>query len=216
MKLQFCVLAVIAAGAAHAQTSLDTFVFDDSLFGDTLLESDGGAFSFSNWLNVNNVSPGNPGFLTGANFDTGIANIGQSGNPVYTIGYNVPIFNNPGDDLGIVVARYSEDTITFAVSADGVNFTADTNYGFETAIDTGVHKQYYYGGGGPYDAELFVQSVDLSDYGLALGDSIVATRITGSTQLDLVRAAGYLVPEPSTIGAFAVAGLAFFVRRRRR
>lgn len=216
MKLQFCVLAVIAAGAAHAQTSLDTFVFDDALFGDTLLESDGGAFSFSNWLNVNNVSPGNPGFLTGANFDTGIANIGQSGNPVYTIGYNVPIFNNPGDDLGIVVARYSEDTITFAVSEDGVSFTADTNYGPETAIDTGVHKLYYYGGGGPFDAELFVQSVDLSDYGIAPGGSIVATRITGSSQLDLVRAAGYLVPEPSTIGAFAVAGLAFFARRRRR
>ena len=47
--------------------------------GDTLVESDvssSSTFRARNWLNVVNSDPGNPGALTGGNFDTGIANIG--------------------------------------------------------------------------------------------------------------------------------------------
>ena len=217
MKALFGLALLATVATAHGQLTLDNFVFDNNLFGDTLLESDGGAFSFNNWLNVNNVSPGNPGFLTGASFDTGIANIGMNGtNPRYTIGYNTPIVNNVGADLGIVVARYTEDDISFAVSQDGSSFTNNRAYGPQEAFDTGVHYEYFYGGGGPSDAELFVQPIDLSDFGVALGDSIVATRIGGSPQLDLIRVAGFAaVPEPATIWVVG-AGLLTLFRRRRK
>ena len=60
--------------------TLGSFNFNDSQFGNTLGESDGGTFSDNNWLNVVNANPGNPGALTGANVNTGIANIGLSAN----------------------------------------------------------------------------------------------------------------------------------------
>ena len=60
----------LAAGVAYGQTSLGAFTFNDNQFGNTLTESDGGTFSSTNWLNVVNVDPGNPSYLTGANFDT--------------------------------------------------------------------------------------------------------------------------------------------------
>lgn len=217
IRIALSLTIVGVATAAQAQLSLDTFVFDNSQFGDTLLESDGGTFSFSNWLNVSNAIPGNPGYLTGASFDTGIANIGLGTTPIYTIGYNNPILNRPGDDLGVVVARYSEDEVILAVSTDGVNFSANQTFGFESAVDTGVHKQYFYGGGGPFDAELFVHPVDLSIFGVAEGTSIQAARVTGTPQLDLVRVAGLAVPEPSTALVFlGLAAARAAIRRQRR
>ena len=71
--------------------------------------------------------------------------------------------------------------------------------------------------GGPFDAELFVQPVDLSNFGVALGESVRATQVSGSPQLDLIRVAGFLaVPEPSTIALFGVGILAYSRRRFRR
>lgn len=212
MKLLISVLALGVAASLRAQVTLGDFEFDEHLFGDTLLESDGGSFSAGNWLNVVSQNPGNPGFLTGANFNTGIANIGMTTSPIYTIGYNGMIVNRPGNDLGIVVARYTEDNIRFSVSEDGVNFSSTVTYGPETAFDTGVHFDYFYGGGGPFNAELFVQPVDLSDFGMAIGSGITAVRVTGDPQLDLVRVAGF-VPEPGTYLAFG-SGAILLLRRR--
>ena len=191
MKLFLVSLSSLLAVSSYGQTSLDNFLFDDTLFGDSLVESDQGIFSFGNWLNVISSRPGNPAYLTGPHFNTGIANIGLSGNPTYTIGYNIPIFNRVGPDLGVVVARYTEDTVRLAVSVDGTSFSTEHVYQASDAIDTGVHKLYYYGGGGPFDAELFVQPVELSDYGVGIGNSILATRVSGTPQLDLIRVAGF-------------------------
>ena len=210
MRLVNLALLMVLAASARAQLSLDNFVFDNNSFGDALIESDAGSFSLSNWLNVVNAHPGNPGLLTGASFDTGIGS-----QPVYTIGYSNGIVNRPGADLGIVVARYTEDSIQFAVSEDGFSFTNSVTFGPESAIDTGVHYDYFYGGGGPFDAELFVQPVDLSDFGVSLGNSITAAQVTGSSQLDLIRVAGFAaVPEPGTLLALGI-GAAALIRRRR-
>jgi len=220
LKAAAASVALLAlAGPAQAAT-LGAFEFDDSEFGDTLLESDGGAFSSNNWLNVVNADPGAPGYLTGPTFDTGIANIGLIGQPVYTIGYAGGIDNGVGADLGIVTARFSDsDTITIEFSLDGITFTGPIALGPELAVSTGETRNYVYDGGGPFTATLFVTSVDLSDYGFGAGDVVTAVRVTGGPQLDLIRVAGFgaAIPEPTTwalmISGFGLAGAG--LRRRR-
>lgn len=216
MKLYVCAFITCFASWTVAQTTLGDFTFDDALFGDTLVESDGGTYSSSNWLNTANLSPGNPGYLTGVGFDTGIANIGLGGNATtYTLGYSTPIVNRPGADVGVVVARFSEDTISIAFSADGTTFGSSLAFGPETAFETGVHRTYFYGGGGPYNAELFVHPLDLTDFGFAENDTVNAAQISGSTQLDLIRVAGFApVPEPATMVALSLGVLALLKRKR--
>lgn len=205
---------LVSARPAAAQTTLGTFTFDDNLFGDTLIQSDGGTFANHNWLNTVNANPGSPGYLTGANFNTGIANIGVGGAPVYTIGYNTPILNDLGADLAIVSARFSADTFDLAVSTDGVNFTSTQSFAPATAVNTGVGRTYYYNGNGPFSSTLFATGVDLSAFGIAQGASISAVRITGLPEADLIRVAGFraatsAVPEPSSALLF-LPGLAAF------
>lgn len=195
---------------ARADILLGAFNFDSGLFGTTLTQSDGGAFAQQNWLNVVNADPGDPGYLTGASFDTGIGNIGSDGQlPSYTIGYSTPITNGAGDDFGIVVARFSDDPITIAFSSDGgTTFTPNAVIDPASATDSLVDNDYFYAGGGPFDASLFVHSLDLSDFGVAEGDGVNAIRISGveGGQLDLIRVAGFdkeedsqAVPEPATL-----------------
>lgn len=221
IALGLCAAGLAFAGQAQAIT-LGGFEFDDGEFGDTLSESDGGAFSAGNWLNTTNVDPGNPDYLTGANFETGVANIGLSGRgAIYTIGYTGGVDNDSGFDLGVVTARYStNDSITIELSLDGITFFAPINLGPLQAVATGVNKSYFYGGGGPFGAELYVTSIDLSDYGFGAGDTLKAVRVTGSPELDLIRVAGFGaggVPEPGTwalmIMGFGLAGAG--LRRRR-
>lgn len=198
--------------------TLGSFTFNDSQFGNTLQESDGGPYRNGNWLNVVNANPGNPGALTGPNFDTGIANIGLSGAPVYTIGYNTPIANGQSADLGIVSARFStNDTFSLAVSTDGINFTAPIAFGPGLAVSTGAGRNYFYApSGGPFSCFLFVTPVDLSAFGLASGATISAVRITSSPEGDLIRVAGFTIPEPGPLLFISCGVLALVVHSQRR
>ncbi|MDR3621264.1 MAG: PEP-CTERM sorting domain-containing protein [Paludisphaera borealis] len=207
---------------ASADVVLGSFDFNSLQFGDSLIQSDGGTFAGSNWLNTTNVDPGASGYLTGANFETGIGNIGNLSNPVYTILYNTAIQNGAGYDLGVVTSQFSVgDTITLAVSTDGgATFSADQDFGPGLAVDTGVVRSYFYNGGIGGRANLFVTSIDLSSFGIAANASINAVRITGVPELDLNRVAGFAigaVPEPSSLALAGVAtafGLIFARRRR--
>ena len=197
--------------------SLGGFTFNDTQFGNTLTESDGGTFRNGNWLNTIPENPG-LGALTGVSFNTGVANIGLLSTPVFTIGYNTPIANNPGADFGIVSARFStNDTFTLSVSTDGINFTSPINLGPGLAVSTGVVKSYYYGDSfAPVNCTLFVTAVDLGSFGLGSGQTISAVRITSFPEGDLIRVAGLAIPEPSSLSLVSVGLISGFMFIRRK
>ena len=212
-------LFLVSGFVAPAQVVLGPFTFDSTRFGNSLLESDGGAFSSIRWLNTVNINPGNPNFLTGPHFNTGIANIGLNGAmPLYTIGYQSPIINGPGADLGVVVARFSTNNFLMAVSTDGgATFSSDQLIEGDTAQTTGVGRSYYFAFAGPYDCTLFVHSIDLGSFGLPGGAGVNAVRITSGEELDLIRVAGFLpVPEPGWWTWIVLAGVFVLGRRLTR
>ena len=209
IKKVAAIAGLLLLGAESAlPITLGPFIFNDSQFGTTLAESDGGTFRNRNWLNIVDANPGNPGALTGANFDTGIANIGLFGQPVYTIGYNTAIANRTGFDLGIVSARLStNDTFRLEVSTDGINFTGPIDFGPALARNTGVDKSYIYGAtGNGVRARLFLTPVDLSAFGVASGDTIAAVRVTSFPEGDLIRIAGLVSTVPDAGSTLTLLG----------
>lgn len=215
-KMVACIslAAMLTSGtAAAASLGLGAFQFDTARFGDTLAESDGGTFRTANWLNTVNADPGTPGALTGANFNTGIANINSV---IYTIGYSTGIVNGAGADFGVVTARFSSDTIDLTVNGTTLA------YGPALGIGTGVFRDFFYGGPFVYDAQLFVTPVDLSDFGLAAGAVANSISVTSGSQLDLIRIAGFdtgttVVPVPGAmlLMVSGLLGIAGWARRKR-
>jgi MYXO-CTERM domain-containing protein len=225
-ELMWMCVGMLTAMTAQAGTiTLGTFTFNDQEFGNTLSQSDGGTFLSNNWLNVVDSDPGSPGALTGANFNTGIANIGIDGATVeYTIGYDTPIVNGPGADFGLVVGySWQTDVYHVAVSANGTTFTPFQNFsGGSLGVDTGVNMSYWYAGEGQYATDLIVVPIDLSQFGIASGASVDAIEIEGlaGEQPDYFRIAGFgtgttVSPEPVSmlLAGAGLAGLAFWRRR---
>jgi len=219
----FCACAVSASSAVAGTVSLGSFTFNSDQFGDTLSQSDGGTYAAANWVNIVASDPGSPAYLTGANFDTGIANIGLTGPVSYTIGYNTPITNNSGADIGVVTARFSfGDAVTLTINGITKTYGPDP----DPAISTGVSIPYYYAPSPLLQpADLWVTLIDLNDFSVAGGASINSLVVTGSPELDLIRVAGLIpssspseTPLPAALPLFAsgLGALGLFGWRRKK
>jgi len=223
MRLLLAASLLTVATTAQAQTTLGGFTFDNSKFGNSATISDA-AFFDDNWLNTTNANPGLLS-LTGVNFNTGVANLGVRGTPIIVgIGYSGGIANGTGADFGVVTARFSADNYRVRVSTDGITFGDWLNVLGSSAFATGEIRQYNYAGVGLASAEFYVHALDLSAFDIGAGESVLAIEVEGSTELDLIRVAGFVdgtpssvVPEPGTwmLMAGGLAGLGVFARRRR-
>lgn len=199
--------------AVAAPVMLGAFSFDSALFGNSLIESDGGFRSINSFLNAaGNVAPGNPAVLTGVGFGTGVANIHLS-DVNYTIGYASPIRNNAGADFGVVTARFSTtDTIRLTINA------TQRDYGPSLAVATGSGA-YYFFGDRFHETMRYVTPIDLSDFGVAPGAGVTMINVTGAPELDLIRVAGFTsaaqdLPEPATFALLGLGVLGLYLLRR--
>jgi hypothetical protein len=207
---------VAATTASAAPVTLGGFSFDPEQFGDSLAQGDGGGFAQVNWLNVNDADPGSPGYLTGADFDTGIGRIRDLFDLTYTIGYATPIVNGAGADFGVVTAYLAADVI-LTINGNTQTIAA------ATAQATGVSRAYWFGSStlGPQTGALFVMAVDLSLFGVASGASVNSITLAGY-DVSAIRIAGFdrgldlAVPAPPALAAFGVGLLALAATRPRR
>jgi len=203
-------VALLAATTAHAEpVTLGSFAFDSRLFGDTMTPAVPAPLPVPQlWLNVANVTPAPGTYLVGPTFNTGLQ-LGAGG--LFAIGYSSPIINGPGADLGIITAPNrtpGEPVANFLIINNSVAVPYDP---LRAGVDTGVTRDYFLQGQptGPFRFSLFVTPVELSDFGIAEGESIQSVRIgstnggvLGGPNLATIRVAGFergdavAVPEP--------------------
>lgn len=168
----------------------------------------GGIWSSLNIVNVplsiNDAFSGSP--LA----DDGYAN-GQAGVTVQCTFAVGDLVNGSGPDLLFVDSRYSDNSYNIYIGNDG--FTVPMFAG--GAGSSGDTRDYYYGGGGPYRADLIVYAFDLSSWGVAPGGVVTDVRFVGlSDQVDPIGFGSINVPAPGALAALGMGAL--FAGRRRR
>src|SRR5262245_43470728 len=168
-----------------------------------------------------------PNFNTGL-LAAGFAEANPEFIAVRTIGYATPIINRPGPDVGIVLGFEPRVPTFVSVSTDGgqsflgldgvptgawgnIFPAGDALHAViaSPAIDSGVSMTYYHGdfcqcgpaGMAPRELPLWVQTLDLSGFGIPEGQGVSAVRVLeDDPSFLLLRIAGLepaAVPEPS-------------------
>jgi len=194
----------------------ELFTFNDAQLGNTLLESDGGTFRNSNWLNIVNANPGNPGALTGANFDTA-SPISVWAVRLSTLSVTIqPLRTGLVRTLESFSARFSvSDTFNLAVSTDGIKLYSVHGFRARARRDHRWSRGITFMPAMAHSPLLSSLHRWTSTYfGLAAGATISAVRISALPEGDLIRVAGInAIPEPSSILLISsgMISLAFFI-----
>lgn len=164
------------------------------------------------WCNVvNSAIDLNTAFSGSPIIDDGYCN-GTTGTTVQ-VEFGSPIVNGAGNEFVMFDGRFSPNDYRVATNWD--NFGATLLLPANAFTDTGVDRDYYYGGTGPFSANVMGHAFDLSDLGVPLGSSVTSVRfIAVSSQVDPL-GIGALVPEPSTL-VFMSAAVMLLRRRTRK
>lgn len=144
--------------------------------------------------------------------EDGWANLGFSFGPVtIDINFAQPVRNNDGDDLVFFDCLFSNNSYFVSTEYDGFGnqlFIDNTKW-----LDTGERRDYWWKGGLLSNITVLGQGFDLSNLGVAPGDSVSTVRfVTGNNEGDPL-GIGAIVPAP---GAGAALGLGMLMTRRAR
>lgn len=206
MKTVLAIAALtLAAGAASAET-IGGYTIVDTPVRARLVAGGGAGWD---WLNVVNAPVSvNDAFSGSLLADDGYAN-GPAGTTVEATFAAGALVNNPGVDFIFVDSRYSLNEYNIYIDADG--FTTPQFAG--GAAGTGEFRNYFYAGGGPFNAELIVYAFDLSTWGVPLGGVVSSVRFEGlSSEIDPI---GFgTVPTPGALTVLAASGMVAGRRRR--
>jgi hypothetical protein len=161
------------------------------------------------WLNVVNAPVSiNDAFSGSLLADDGYAN-GAAGVTVQCTFAAGDLVNGPGADLIFVDSRFSNNSYDIFIGNDGFTLSQLA----AGAAPSGDTRQYFYGGFGPFGANLIVYAFDLSAWGVAPGGVVTDVRFVGLTgEVDPI-GFGSLTPTP---GALAAMGLGALITGRRR
>ncbi len=150
----------------------------------TLIAGGGGSF---NWLNVINAPVSMTQALTAAPLqDMGYANATSGTVLEYT--FPAGITNGPGPDIVVFDLHY--DVGFYNVSTDFDGFAAAGAVG--GWANTGIGGSYWYDGAGPYGADVWWGTMDLSSVGVPVGGVVYAFRTIATNEATDPAGAGSL------------------------
>lgn len=211
MKSQALVVAAAVGCATVSVASAEVIGSFDVRAADSAVSIT--AANPNGWLNTANTAIDVNASFSGAGIvDDGIANIEKG--ETFEVTFNTAVTNVDGADLVLFDARFDNGEYSVSASHDG--FSASLSISEGVFVDTGETRAYYYGANedGPFTAEIWAAAIDLSDLGVALGDSITSFRFTSTNTMADPLGVGAIIPAPATVGGLGLFALAAIRRRR--
>ena len=171
---------LLSPSFAFAQETIGPWSIRAAPVSATEIVNGGGSWSSLNVVNVDvDINSAFSGFSL---IDDGYAN-GAPGTTVEVVFAPGVLVNQAGPDLVMFDGRYSFNDYAFSTEYDG--FASTVTRLSSAFVDTGVDRDYYYFGLGPYAADVMAASIELTALGVPAGVSIERVRfISLSSEID--------------------------------